>query len=153
MIETFPMVPAPVKAMWVIALIGALLLALLVLFAYVGTASQRTRFELSNEGLAIRGTLYGRSLPWSALRMEDARVVDLTQDRELRPTLRTNGVGLPGYQVGWFSLGKSGRGLLFLSDRTRVLAVPTTEGYTLLMSTPDPAAFLDAMRTSAPPRA
>ena len=153
MIETFPMVPAPLKAMWVIALIGALLLALLVLFAYVGTASQRTRFEVSSEGLAIRGTLYGRALPWAALRVEDARVVDLTQDHELRPTLRTNGVGLPGYQAGWFSLGKSGRGLLFLSDRTRVLVVPTTEGFTLLMSTPDPAALLTALRAQAPPRA
>lgn len=153
MIETFPMVPAPGKAMWVIALIGALLLALLVLFAYVGTASQRTRFELSSAGLAIRGSLYGRTLPWASLRVDDARVVDLTQDRELRPTLRTNGVGLPGYQAGWFSLGSSGRGLLFLSDRTRVLAVPTTEGYTILMSATDPEAMLEALRALAPPRA
>lgn len=151
MIQTFPMVPAPLKTMWVLVLIGALLLALLVLFAYVGTASQRTRFELSSGGLAIRGTLYGRTLPWAALRVEDARVVDLAQDRALRPTLRTNGVGLPGYQAGWFSLGSSGRGLLFLSDRTRVVAVPTTEGYTLLMSARDPEALLVALRAHAPP--
>jgi len=152
-IQTFPMLPAPLKAMCVLALIGALLLTLLLLFAYVGTASQRTRFELSSEGLSIRGSLYGRTLPWAALRVNDARVVDLTQDRELRPTLRTNGVGLPGYQAGWFSLGSSGRGLLFLSDRTRALAVPTTEGYTLLISPRDPDALLAALRTHVPPSA
>ena len=137
---------APARSLWFIAAIAALMLALLLLFGYFAFASRFTRYEITPDGLSIRGTLYGRQLPWSSLTPEEARVVDLASEAALQPTLRTNGLGLPGYQAGWFRLRRAGRGLLFLTDRSRVVVVPTTLGYTLVLSVIDPEGFVEALR-------
>ena len=150
MTETFTIAPAASKALWSIAAVAVLLLALLLLFGFFALSSRATRFELSPEGLAIRRTLYGRTVPWPSLDVARARVVSLRDAPELQPTLRTNGLGLPGYQAGWFRLRREGRGLLFVTDPTRVVALPTRDGYTLLLSVREPATFLDALRRAAP---
>lgn len=153
MIQSFPIDPAPARALWFIAAFAALLLGLVLLFAYFGYSTRRTRFEVGPEGLAIRRTLYGRTLAWDELRLGEARVVDLGREADLQPRMRTNGIGLPGYQAGWFRLRRAGRGLLFVTDRSRVLALPTTRGYTLLLSARDPEGLLAALLRTAPARA
>jgi hypothetical protein len=132
------------SAIGLVALV-ALMGGLLILFLFFAYSARGTRFEMSDEGLAIRRTMYGRVIPWSVLRLEEARLVDLRTDTTVQPTLRTNGIGMPGYQAGWFRLRQSGRGLLFVTDRSRVIAVPTNDGYTLLVSVQDPSAFLAAL--------
>jgi hypothetical protein len=150
--ELFTIPPASAKPLWVVAAIGALLLSLLLFFAYVVYASRATQYEISRDGLAVRRTPYGRTIPWPSLDVAQARVVDLRNVSELRPTLRTNGIGLPGYQAGWFRLGERGRGLLFVTDPSRVVALPTRDGFTLLLSVQEPAAFLEAIRRAATQR-
>jgi hypothetical protein len=147
--EVFTITPASTKPLWFLAAILALLLLLLLLFIYIGYSSRWTRFEITADGLAVRGTLYGRAVPWSSLRADEARMVNLRESPDYQPTLRTNGVGLPGYQAGWFSLRGAGRGLLFVTDPTRVVAVPTSDGYTLLQSVREPDAFVGALRRAA----
>lgn len=145
MASYFLIPPAPPRALWFLGVIALLLLGLLLLFAYFAYSSRATRYEVSAAGLSIRGTLYGRSLPWSSLQVEDARVVDLKEAPEFQPNLRTNGLGLPGYQAGWFRLRRAGKGLVFLTDRSRVVVVPTTLGYTLLLSAREPERLLEAL--------
>ncbi len=146
--EVFSMVPAPPRALALLGLFAVLLVPILVMLGYFAYSGHSTRFELKPEGLAIRGTLYGRTIPWSSLRTEEATAADLSERPDLRPTLRTNGLGLPGYRAGWFRL-RGGRGLLFVTDPTRVVAVPTTDGYTLLMSVSEPERFVAALRDAA----
>lgn len=148
--QVFTIEPASTRPLWVLAVIAAFLLALLLLFGFFAYSSRNTRFEVTPLGLDIRGTLYGRSIAWADLDVEQARTVDLREASELQPTLRTNGVGLPGYQLGWFRLRRQGRGLLFLTDRSRVVALPTRAGYTILLSVHEPDAFLEALRRAAP---
>lgn len=154
MTEVFTIAPGSSKALWIIAAISPLLFALLLLFAFFVYSSRATRFELIAEGLAIRRTLYGRTIAWSSLEVEQARIVNLRDSYDLQPTLRTNGLGLPGYQAGWFRLRREGKGLLFVTDPSRVVALPTREGFTLLLSVRDPAGFAEALRRAAarPPR-
>ena len=64
---------------------------------------------------------------------------------ELLPARRTMGTGLPGYQSGWFRLKNGEKALLYLTDRTKAVYVPTTEGYGLLLSPDDPDGFLGAL--------
>ncbi len=147
--EVFTIPPASAKPLWVVGAIGALLLSLLLFFAYVVYASRATRYEISRAGLAVRRTPYGRTVPWSSLDVTQARVIDLRSAPDVRPTLRTNGIGLPGYQAGWFRLGDRGKGLLFVTDPSRVVVLPTRDGFTLLLSVQDPATFLEAVRRAA----
>ena len=144
--DVFVMPPAPARSLWMLAAIGALMLGLLLLFGWFAIASRGTRYEVTADGLAIRGTMYGRSIPWASMETDGVRAVDLRDERELQPTLRTNGIGLPGYQAGWFRLRRAGKGLVFLTDRSRVVAIPTRLGYTVLLSTSEPERLVQALR-------
>jgi hypothetical protein len=66
---------------------------------------------------------------------------------ELQPTRRTFGTGLPGYRSGWFRLRNGERALLYLTDEARAVYVPTTAGYSVLLSPRDPDQFVAALRT------
>ena len=147
--DTFTIVPAPSRAFIAIAILGALLLALLGLFAYIAHSSRSARFEVGEEALRIRGALYGRSIPMDRIVVEEVRAVDLNEERRLQPTLRTNGVGLPGYSAGWFRLNEGGRALLFVTDRSRVVHIPTRDGYSVMLSVDRPDAFVASLQRAA----
>jgi hypothetical protein len=61
------------------------------------------------------------------------------------------GTGLPGYRAGWFRLNNGERSLVYVTDWARVVYVPTSEGYSVLLSTPDPSALAEALRPSPNP--
>jgi len=105
------------------------------------------RFEVSPEGLRIRGDLfYGRTIPRTELMLDQARVLDLTSTTDYKPVRRTNGTGMPGYSAGWFRLQNGEKALVFVGDWTRVAMIPVKEGYSLLLSVPDTDRFLAALR-------
>ncbi len=137
---------APVVVFGVVALVAGSIILLLGSFAY---ASRLVKFEVSPEGLAIRGDLYGRRLPAASLLREAARLVDLTEDPNYRPVWRTNGAGLPGYGSGWFGLANGDKALIFVTDKRRVIYLPTRGGYALLLSVAEPEKFLEALRRTA----
>jgi hypothetical protein len=121
-------------------------LAIAALMGYVAYSTRHVRFEVSEASLRIRGDLFGRQIPRSSLRVADAQIIDLKSEKKHRPILRTMGVGLPGYGSGWFRLQDGSKGLLFLTDPSRAVYLPTTEAYTLLISPADPEGFLAALR-------
>ncbi len=139
----FPLAPATGRALWIVLPVFVLVLGL-TLITVLGLRT--SRFELSRDGLRLRGDLYGRLVPLSQLRLAEARRVDLTAEEGLRPKWRRMGTGLPGYKAGWFRLRNGEKALLYLTDGSRAVYVPTTEGYSLLLSPEDPDAFLEALR-------
>lgn len=149
MSEVFGMAPAPARTYVLFGMIGVMLLAMLLLFGWMAYASRTTWFEVSAEGLQIHSRVYGRTIPLQSVDAAQTRVVDLERSLELRPRVRTNGIGMPGYGAGWFRLRNGERALLFVTDRSRVVYVPTAAGYSVLLSTPDPAGLVDAIRRAA----
>lgn len=144
--QSFSIAPAGLKAAWLIVailvpVIGVLLLSLI--------GSRAARFEVSAEGLRLRGDFYGRLIPADQLRGDLARRVDFAAMPELEPTRRTLGTGLPGYLAGWFRLRGGEKALLYLTDRGRAVYIPTTAGYSVLLSPADPEGFLSAVRARA----
>jgi hypothetical protein len=138
---------APIGTMkpfwWILFGVGAicLILALTLLL------SRPPKLEVSSEGLRIRQTLFGRTITASQLRVGEAHAVNFGKSPELQPKWRTMGVGLPGYQAGWFRLNNGEKSLVFLTDRGRTVYIPTTEGYSLLVTPKDPDEFLSSLRT------
>lgn len=145
----FPIVPAGSGPLWLLGFLAVLMVGLVALFSYLAWSSRHVRFEVTSNGLTIRGDLYGRTIPAASLKTAEARAVDLTRDTSLRPKWRTNGAGLPGYGAGWFRLNNGEKALLFVTDRSRVAYVPTRDGYSLLVSVPEPGEFIRALQESA----
>lgn len=141
--QIFPMVPASSKALWVIAVI---LVPLVALLGYSAYASRNAQFEVSETGLRIHGGLYARTVPVESLVCDGARAVDLRSDASLKPGLRLNGVGLPGYHTGWYQLKNGEKALVYLTDPSAVAYVPTRDGYSLLLSVENVQAFLNSVR-------
>lgn len=150
--QTFSIAPAAARVPWIL-LLALIPVAVAIGFVLVSTlGSTRTRFEVSPAGLRLRGDLYGRMIPAAELKPGDARRVDLQTTTHLQPARRTFGTGLPGYQAGWFRLRSGERALVYLTDRTRAVYVPTTAGYAVLVSPDDPDGFVRAVAALAPPR-
>ena len=149
MVETFPIIPAHVRTVWSIIPIGVLVLTLIgvtALLAKSFSGARNARFDVSAEGLRLRGDMYGRLIPAAHLRVAEARAVDLATERALQPTLRTMGTAVGGYSAGWFRLRDGERALLYVTDRHHVAYVPTTQGYSVLVSVADPAAFIASLQ-------
>lgn len=143
--EVFPIARGPSSALWFTAAVVGIAVVLPLLLLLIPLWPDRTEFEVSGTGLRITGSLYGRQIP----------LADLGESRRLtpddvagyRPSARTNGIGLPNYQAGWFRLGNGSKALVFLTDPSRSVIVSTTQGYTLLASPEDPDGFLAAVAT------
>jgi Bacterial PH domain len=127
-----------------VAWFAALLSAGLVAFA--GWSSRNVHFELSPTGLRVRGSLFGRAIPRADLQPEKGRAVSIEAEPQLKPILRTFGTGLIGYGEGWFRLRNGDKALLYLTDRTHVVDLPTRKGYRILLSVRDPEHFLHLAR-------
>jgi hypothetical protein len=121
----------------------AVVMALLTMMVLRG---RRVRFELDDESLRISGSLYGRAIPRAVLRVAEASVINIEGHAKFGQMFKTNGIDLPNYCSGWFCPRGGGNALLFVTDRTRVVVVPTTAGYELLLSPEDPDGFLEALQ-------
>ena len=71
--------------------------------------------------------------------------MDLTESREYQPRWRTFGTGLPGYRAGWFRLRNREKALLYVTDGSRVVYIPTRDNYSVLLSVAEPERFLQAL--------
>ena len=142
----FPMIPAASKSLWFFAIISLVLVAGIVLMIWLAWSMQNVRFTVSNEGLRLQGDLYGRLIPLKSLKLDEAVVTNLNADKDHQPTRRTMGTGLPGYAAGWFKLRNGEKALLFVTDRKHVARIPTTEGYSVMLSVSEPAALIDELK-------
>jgi hypothetical protein len=143
----FLIAPPTDRVMWFILLVPGLILFLVmgVLGAAV-VGARSARFEVSPAGLRLRGDLYGRFIPAEQLHGASAARVNFAAEPELMPARRTMGTGLPGYRSGWFRLRNGETALLYLTDMSRAVYLPTTEGYSVLVSPAEPDQFLSALR-------
>lgn len=149
--ETFAIAPAQSKALWaVIALILLTVLVPAVVMVITALGSVSSRVELSDAGLRLRGDFYGRFIPAEELRGSEARIVNLAAERDLSPVARTMGTGLPGYRAGWFRLRNGEKALLYVTDGSRVVYIPTNRGYSLLLSSQNPERLVDRLQEIAP---
>lgn len=144
--QTFPIPPATGKGVWILISVMILLLGVLVMLGWASWSTRHSRVEVGRGEIKLVGDLYGRRIPIERLELDQARIVNLSQDRDLVPTSRSIGTGLPGFASGWFRLRNGEKALIYLTNRERVVYVPTRDGYSLLLSQDDPEEFIAALR-------
>ncbi|MGH7677474.1 MAG: PH domain-containing protein [Gemmatimonadaceae bacterium] len=147
MTETFPIIPAEGRVLWILAaFVGLLMLGVVLVLIATARGAAHSRFDISVDGLRLRGDLYGRFVPAAAIRGGEVRIVNLAAAAELAPRSRTAGTAVPGYRSGWFRLQNGEKALLYLTAGDRAVYVPTTEGFSLLLSAQEPERFVERLR-------
>ena len=144
--EIFPIVPAGAKPLWFIGAVCLVLGLVLIMLAWVAWSSRHSRVEVTNQSLRLVGDLWGRSIPLRSLDLAASEVLTLDATSAYRPVSRTFGTGMPGYASGWLRLHNGEKALAYLTTRERVVHIPTSDGYSLLLSVADPEALLGALR-------
>jgi hypothetical protein len=150
--QVFHIIPGTLRSPIVAALVALVaLMVLLVPFLLIRSLSgaRTATFEVSSQGLRLKGDLYGRLIPAAELRAAEAKRVDLDMNEGLRPRQRTAGTALPGYRAGWFRLRNGEKALVYLTDPRRAVYVPTTQGYSVLLSVQETDSFVDAVHALA----
>lgn len=122
-----------------------LVLALLLGVLYYGTRTSEVRLSESALAFKVPG-FYGRSIPWRNIEFEGVRIVNLEAEPSLQPKLRTNGIGLFGYRLGWHQLNDGHMAWLAVTDPKRVVLIPQRSGPTDLISATDPEGLVDQLK-------
>jgi hypothetical protein len=148
--KVFGIIPAASSSyifLWVIgAVIGIILIGVLVMFCTLSYQAKNAQFTVNDQGLRIGPGLYGRFIPREKIYAAGVKVINMDIDSDYKPKWRTNGAGLPGYSAGWFKLENKEKALLFLTDRTRVVYVPTADNYSVLLSVQEAEEFADLLQ-------
>lgn len=148
MIQPNPKRPGTPILLWILMAVPLAVVGLVVpMLLYTAYSSRNARFEIRREGLEISGSLYGRSIPREALAVDEAKIVNLaSSEPSLQRASRTNGTSVPGWDEGWFRLSDGRKALLFVTDRSQVVYLPTTQGYLVLLSPMQAEMFLVTLR-------
>lgn len=77
------------------------------------------------------------------------RLVNLEREEHLKPVRRTMGTAIPGYRAGWFRLANGAKALLYVTDECRVVYIPTTAGYVVLLSAAKPGELMRLLQTES----
>jgi Bacterial PH domain len=143
--EVFPIASASASiGSWLVILMFLTVPILLV--AYFLCSPRIVRFEVSPDGLRIRGDLfYSRMIAANDLILARARVIDLKEDKEHQLAWRRNGTALPNYKAGWFSLKDGEKALVFIGGSSRVAYIPVRSGYSVMLSAAEPERLIAAL--------
>lgn len=115
-----------------------LLLLTVGVFAWFLVGQQHSLLAISDQGLRLKVPMYGRVIPTQAVVFAQIQPVTLDRQSPYRLKWRTNGLSVPGYDLGWFSTFGGGKVLAAITKTDQVIAIPTTKGYTLLVSVEQP---------------
>lgn len=95
----------------------------------------RSTLVLQADKLTLNVPWYGKQVSLDHVMVDQVRLLD-GDDEEWAFAWRTNGIGLPQYQVGWFST-KGGHKVLAARTTGALVLIPTDHGYSLLVSVYD----------------
>ena len=129
--------------------LGGLVLLCGALWWVLARSMQRQALRVSADALEVRSSFYRCTTPLAELKLDQARVVDLDERTELKPTLKTNGFSIPGFHSGWFLLRNRRCSFVAIADGRRKLWLPGSGRHDLLIEPSDPAALLARLRELA----
>jgi hypothetical protein len=130
-------------------LIGCIWAGFAVIGYILARLMHRQRVELQGSRLTITSSLHRCRIEAAELSLPRARIVDLDEHTELKPILKRNGLGVPGYRSGWFYLRNRRRCFVATSDSAKVLWLPGLGKHDLLLDVRDPKALLEQLRELA----
>ncbi|WP_461248080.1 PH domain-containing protein [Treponema sp. R6D11] len=99
---------------------------------------------IDNGFLTIKSLFYGKTIAINEINVDGIKQLNLSNDKDYRIKIRTNGIGLPGYYVGWMRLNNGHKALVYIKDKTNVVLIPTND-YDVLISGGDVTVIKDSI--------
>ncbi|WP_080932384.1 PH domain-containing protein [Xanthomonas albilineans] len=123
---------------WVLSLAIAV-----VVFAAIAWLLATAKIDIIEDKLVAGGGFYKVKVPLDRIDVAHARILPL--DDPFRLSWRTNGLGWPGLNLGWFS--SKGPKRVFAVDTRKAdrVYVPTFENFDIVLTPTNPNAFLNAL--------
>jgi hypothetical protein len=107
---------------------------------------RKPKAELGKDGLRIRVSFINKRWALSELDSDRACLVNLDTRKELRPKWKLWGAAMPGLSSGLFKLYNGDKSHLYITDRQKVVYIPTQSG-PVLLSLERPGDFLAALQS------
>jgi hypothetical protein len=116
-----------------------------IVYVPIAALMFRRNFSVSMDGIKIASSFYSLSFRRSEIQVENISAVNCELDGEFRPTMRTNGIAMPGYQSGWF-VTSTGSKAFVVRRSGSCIRIPTTKGYDLLLGNTDADGAVKVLR-------
>ena len=126
--------------------LGAVTLLVGLALAYNAYATNHMTLRVTGDALEVDAPLRKRAVARSEIKLAEARRVDLTKETSLVPTHRKNGSDVSGLKEGWWQLKNGEKALVVVTNPENAVYIPTTAGYSLLVTPTDPSSFLTFLR-------
>ena len=133
------------QVLWLAALTT---LAIAGLFAWFAIAQRGSSVAITDDQLRIGIPLYGRVIKLDRIIAGSIQDVSMATDAGYRLSWRSNGLAVPGYQLGWFRAQGAGKVLAAITGH-EVLAFRTKDDYAVLLSVADRAGLRQALHAAA----
>jgi len=144
--DIFAITPASPKSLWFLTIVCVLLVVILMALLYTAYSSRNSRVAIDNERIKLVGDFWGREIPFKLIDIPGARIMDISGNTDYTPKRRTFATSLPGYASGWFRLRSGEKALVYLTNRHNVVYLPTSDGYSLLLSVEEPERFITTLQ-------
>ena len=128
--------------------IAAVLMPMLIAFSWMFYKVNDAKLIVTPNLVTVDVPFYRFSLPIEEIDLAGVRQLNWSAgaDTEFKPDLRVKGVGMPGFQLGWFSLVGHSKAFVAVTEADNVLLIPTTKGYSILLDLEQPDTLLSHLR-------
>ncbi|MEB0141090.1 MULTISPECIES: PH domain-containing protein [unclassified Undibacterium] len=121
-----------------------LIIALLPFALISWTAFSRRQIEINANEIVVKTAFYTTRVNRHDIGA-DIRTIQLKNLQAGSISSRTNGIGLPGYQAGWFEL-KNGRSVFVSITEENILYIPTNKNFDIILSLPNPNEVISRLK-------
>ncbi|WP_297799240.1 PH domain-containing protein [Arenimonas sp. GDDSR-1] len=101
--------------------------------------------KLGKDGLSIKVSFIDKHWALNSIDRANAALVNLESRQELRPKWKLWGAAMPGLSSGLFKLYDGRKAHVYITDRSKVVYLPTQSG-PVLLSLERPREFLDTLQ-------
>ncbi|MCT8988052.1 PH domain-containing protein [Shewanella phaeophyticola] len=126
-----------------------IMLPLMGLFVFTFYQSFNSTMSWDDKQLQVNIPLYSNTIEINQVDFAQARVVNRLKEPEYAAKWRTNGLGMPGYSLGWFSLNNGVKALLSVTKPAQVIMLPISQNKVIMVSVIDADKALAKLHASA----
>jgi len=101
--------------------------------------------SIKDNEIKINSLLYGRKIPIEDIMVNEIRTINLNENNEYKISIRTNGISLPNFLLGWMKLKNGNKALVYLTNKNNVLLIPTKD-YVIMFSMDKGNEFIEKIK-------